>query len=222
MGNERGGLFSAIKEIKNILERAPRGVLQGDILTKSPRFSRLTWSEQRDVMNKLFCNGVIRQFRLQGDDRIILLHKMFSPPEEINGVRVVPAEQPDNYVRPALPDIADEVVAIKKKIATQIKPAKEEKPMTVAVPAKATKAVLNIPPLSADELRKQAEQLIKAAEVAEQRERNSALRDTIAPIQLQVAKAVAAVQKHVDGLVDATSELEKAAELLRKAMAEAD
>ena len=94
--------------------------------------------------------------------------------------------------------------------------------MTVPAPTKATKAVLNVPVLSADELRKQAEQLIKAAEAAEQLERNAALRETILPIQLQVAKAVVAVQKHVDGLVDATSELEKAAELLRKAMAEAD
>ena len=38
-------------------------------------------------------------------------------------------------------------------------------------------------------------------------------------IQLQIAKAVVAVQKHVDGLVDAASELEKASEALRKALA---
>ena len=87
----------------------------------------------------------------------------------------------------------------------------------------AQQAVLNttIPAAmtSAEALRKQAEELMKAAEAAEQRERNSAIRETVGPIQLQIAKAVVAVQKHVDGLVDAMSDLEKASEALRKALA---
>lgn len=221
--NERGGLFSAIKELKNILERAPHGVVLADLIDRSPRLRRLSFAEKREVLDKLFCNGIIRSYRLQGTERFVLFHKMFSPPESMDGCRLIPEDQPDNYIRPALPDITEEVAIIQERILKQKTTiTKEEKPMTVPAPTKATKAVLNVPVLSADELRKQAEQLIKAAEAAEQLERNAALRETILPIQLQVAKAVVAVQKHVDGLVDATSELEKAAELLRKAMAEAD
>ena len=50
--NERGGLFSAIKELKNILERAPHGVMQADLIDRSPRLRRLSFAEKREVLDK--------------------------------------------------------------------------------------------------------------------------------------------------------------------------
>ena len=209
--NEYGGIFVAIKEIKNMLNHAPDGLHLSVILRRSKRLSMLNKSEQNRAISELLSSGAILARGDVSDPEFI--HRRHVIPPVVDMPPIVEREGALAYIDP--PKI--------QRTKPKQEPCHHKKQETNTMPLTAKMAPLSttIPPAmtSAEALCKQAEELMKAAEAAEQRERNSAIRETVGPIQLQIAKAVVAVQKHVDGLVDATSELEKAAELLRKALA---
>ena len=212
--NEYGGIFVAIKEIKNMLNHAPDGLHLSAILRRSKRLPMLNKSEQDRVISELLSSGAILARGDVSDPEFI--HRRHVAPPVVDRSPTVEREGALAYIDlPKIPRAKPKQV-----------PHHHKKQETNAMSPKShstQQAVLNttIAPAmtSAEALRKQAEELMKAAEAAEQRERNSAIRETVGPIQLQIAKAVVAVQKHVDGLVDAASELEKASTLLRKALA---
>lgn len=210
--NEYGGVFVAIKEIKNMLNHTPCGMPLSEILRRSKRLSVLNKSEQDRAISELLSSGVIlargdvsdpefihsRHVTLPVVDRPLIVERegalaYIDPPKT---PRAKPKQEPHHH---------------KKQETNAMSPASHSAQQVVlntTIPAAMTPAAL----------RKQAEELMKAAEAAEQRELSSALRETITPIQMQIAKATVAVQKHVDGLIDAASELAKASELLRKAL----
>ena len=212
--NEYGGIFVAIKEIKNMLNHAPDGLHLSAILLRSKRLPMLNKSEQDRVISELLSSGAILARGDVSDPEFI--HRRHVAPPVVDRSPTVEREGALAYID--LPKIP--------RAKPKQEPHHHKKQETNTMPLtahRAQKATLNtiIPPAvtSAEALRKQAEELMKAAEAAEQRERNSAIRETVGPIQLQIAKAVVATQKHVDGLVDAMSDLEKASEALRKALA---
>ena len=57
--NEYGGVFVAIKEIKNMLNHAPNGMSLSDILRRSKRLSVLNKSEQDRAISELLSSGAI-------------------------------------------------------------------------------------------------------------------------------------------------------------------
>lgn len=210
--NEYGGIFVAIKEIKNMLNHAPDGMHLSAILRRSKRLSVLNKSEQDRAISELLSSGAILARGDVSDPEFI--HRCHVAPPVVDMPPIVEREGALAYIDP--PKIP--------RAKPKQEPHHHKKQETNAMSPKShstQQAVLNTtiaPAMTPAELRKQAEELMKAAEAAEQREMSSALRETITPIQMQVAKATVAVQKHVDGLIDATSELAKASELLRKAL----
>lgn len=210
--NKYGGIFVAIKEIKNMLNHAPCGMPLSDILRRSKRLSVLNKSEQDRAISELLSSGAILARGDVSDPEFI--HRRHVTPPVVDMPPIVEREGALAYIdTPKIPRAKPKKEPLNHK--------KQETNAMSLTSHSAQQVVLNttIPAaMTPAALRKQAEELMKAAEAAEQREMSSALREAITPIQLQVAKAVLAVQKHVDGLVDATSELEKASELLRKAL----
>ena len=210
--NEYGGIFVAIKEIKNMLNHAPDGLHLSVILRRSKRLSMLNKSEQDRAISELLSSGAILARGDVSDPEFI--HRRHVAPPVVDMPLIVEREGALAYIDPPKTPRAkpkQEPHHHKKQETNAMSPASHSAQQVVlntTIPAAMTPAAL----------RKQAEELMKAAEAAEQRELSSALRETITPIQMQIAKATVAVQKHVDGLIDAASELAKASELLRKAL----
>lgn len=208
--NEYGGVFVAIKEIKNMLNHAPNGMSLSDILRRSKRLSVLNKSEQDRAISELLSSGVILARGDVSDPEFIHSRHVTLP--VVDRPLIVEREGALAYIDPPKPPRAkpkQEPHHHKKQETNAMSPASHSAQQVVlntTIPAAMTPAAL----------RKQAEELMKAAEAAEQRELSSALRETITPLQLKIAKSVALLQKHVDGLVDAMSELERASEQLRK------
>lgn len=210
--NEYGGIFVAIKEIKNMLNHAPDGMHLSAILRRSKRLSVLNKSEQDRAISELLSSGAILARGDVSDPEFI--HRRHVTPPVVDIPPIVEREGALAYIDPP------KIPRAKPKQEPRHHKKQETNTMTLTAHS-AQQVTLNTatPPfMTPAALRKQAEELMKAAEAAEQREMSSALRETITPIQMQVAKATVAVQKHVDGLIDAASELAKASELLRKAL----
>ncbi len=72
-------------------------------------------------------------------------------------------------------------------------------------------------PVSPDALRKQAEQLIKAAEAAEKMaSENDSFNKKLNPVKLEILQAVGAIQRKFDEMMDCVGVLEKAANKLKE------
>ena len=198
--DESGLIFSAENEIRQLLAKSPAGMTIKEINDKSYSYHKLTKQSKQKSLELLTKSGIVTEYKIMkgfGCKPETLFHHLINGPiNKYMGFNIVKSSDYSEIVTTVRnKDVAGTIKVINEKMGDK----------------------MNF--VSSGELKKQAEQLLKAAEVAERRENDIQIKQNVTPLQLTIAKSVVAIQKHVDGLVDAMSDLEKASEALRKALA---
>lgn len=199
--DKTGLIFQAEKEIRLLLERQPNGMTIKDINDKSYSYHKLNRLEKPKALELLTKSGVIVEYKIikgfGNKPETIYLHGMHGTISKFMGFDVI---RSDSYSELAYKVRNKDVAGTAQLLINN----KQEDKMTF---------------VSSADLKKQAELLLAASKEAEKREKDLLIKENVMPLQLTIAKSVCLIQKHVDGLVDSMSELEKASEALRKVLA---
>ncbi|AJW29000.1 hypothetical protein Z042_26310 [Chania multitudinisentens RB-25] len=187
-------LWRAASEVKSFVEKFPDGVILADVKSKVEAYKALNRKEQYALMDFLQARESILMLEcrpLSAKHPIIMLrHKRFGYPKTIPG-----------YEFPLCP---------LPKIALNNQPSPNDTKPKEQVMAQEIKATPEL-------LRKQAEELLKAAEKAEKQASESDLfNKKLAPVKLEVLQAVGAIQRKFDEMMDCMSTLEKVAAKLKE------
>lgn len=203
-----GLILSAAGEIRVMLERQPSGMLLSEIENKCMTYRRLNRTDKPNVFAQLTKSGTVSEYRvLKGfgtEPDTVFHHRMHGALLKFKGFKVELVE----------PLNESEVKAEKPQKHQKIKQEPKNKP-----PQTGDRPVVDINKLSAADLKQRAAEIMMIAAQVEQQEENESLKKVVIPLQLTVAKSVCLIQQHVDGLVDAMSDLERASEALRKVVA---
>lgn len=184
-------LWRPLSEVKSYVEKFPDGVFLADVKNRVGGFKTLKTKEQSELLEFIRSreNILVLPCKKVNAKRttMMLRHKKFGFPKVIPGY-VYPVR--DKNPEPQKP------IEIKKP---------EVKPMTLDAKA------------SPEALRKQAEELLKAAEKAEREaNENDLFNKKLAPVKLEILQSVGAVQRKFDELMDCMGTLEKAAQKLKE------
>lgn len=181
-----------LDEVKAYIEKFPDGVDLTQLHKKVNCYGVLKRKDKELVINHLEQRESILVIKAKpinhvGREKTFLRHKKYGYPRDIEG-----------YVYP----VRDKKPEPQKTIEMK-KP--EVKPMTLDAKA------------SPEALRKQAEELLKAAEKAEREaNENDLFNKKLAPVKLEILQSVGAVQRKFDELMDCMGTLEKAAQKLKE------
>ena len=190
-------LYRPLAEVKSFVEKMPDGVTLTKLNNKVGAFGSLSKREKDSLIEFLEQREsvlVIQAKPLNGKNVMTFLrHKKYGYPAAIPG-----------YVYPLKQSQAQ------KAVATAEPPKQQEKPMeTLSMPA------------SPEALRKQAEQLLRAAEAAEKkRSENDLFNKKLQPVKLEICQAAGKMQRKLDEFIDCMDEMNKAIQKLKELSAQ--
>ncbi|EQC1079139.1 hypothetical protein ACY2HL_000960 [Enterobacter roggenkampii] len=185
-------LYRPLAEVKSFVEKMPEGVTLTKLSNKVGAFGSLSKREKDSLIEFLEQREsilVLQARPLNGKNMMTFLrHKKYGYPTTIPGY-VYPLKQPQ----------------AQKAVATAEPPKPQEKPMEN----------LSLP-TSPEVLRKQAEQLLKAAEEAEKkRNENDFFNKKLQPVKLEICQAAGKMQRKLDEFIDCMDEMNKAIQKLK-------
>lgn len=183
-------LYRPLSEVKSYVEKMPDGVKLSTLSHKVGAFGGLSRREKQiivDHLNERESVIVINCKAIRGKNLTTFLrHKKFGYPKEIPGYIYPPKEE--SAVTPSQPIC----VNLEQKMQVNERTATPE------------------------QLRKQAELLLKEAEEAERLANNNDLfNKKLQPVRLEIMQAIGGVQRKFDEMMDCMSVLEKASTKLR-------
>lgn len=190
-------LYRPLAEVKSFVEKMPDGVTLTKLSNKVGAFGSLSKREKDSLIEFLEQREsvlVIQAKPLNGKNVMTFLrHKKYGYPATIPGY-VYPLKQPTTQ----------------KAVATAEPPKSKEKPMeTLSMPA------------TPEALRKQAEQLLRAAEAAEKkRNENDLFNKKLQPVKLEICQAAGKMQRKLDEFIDCMDEMNKAIQKLKEISAQ--
>ncbi|WP_094543050.1 hypothetical protein [Citrobacter freundii] len=190
-------LYRPLAEVKSFVEKMPEGVTLTKLSNKVGAFGSLNKKEKDSLIEFLEQREsiiVLQAKHLNGKNMMTFLrHKKFGYPSEIPGY-LYPVKQHQ----------------IKKAVTTTEPNKVQEKKMeTLTMPT------------SPEALRKQAEQLLKAAEEAEKkRNENDFFNKKLQPVKLEVFQAAGKMQRKLDEFIDCMDEMNKAVQRLKELSAQ--
>ncbi|EOL8949925.1 hypothetical protein ACM92B_002485 [Cronobacter dublinensis] len=185
-------LYRPLAEVKSFVEKMPEGVTLTKLSNKVGAFGSLSKREKDSLIEFLEQREsilVLQARPLNGKNMMTFLrHKKYGYPTTIPGY-IYPLKQPQ----------AQKVVATSEPQKPQEKPM-EQLPM----------------PTSPEALRKQAEQLLKAAEEAEKKRNESDFfNKKLQPVKLEICQAAGKMQRKLDEFIDCMDEMNKALQKLK-------
>ncbi len=186
-------LYRPLAEVKSFVEKMPEGVTLTRISNKVGAFGSLSKREKDSLVEFLEQREsilVLQAKPLNGKNVMTFLrHKKYGYPNSIPG-----------YVFPLKAQSAQ------KAVATAEPPKPQDKPME-------NLAVATTP----EALRRQAEQLLKAAEEAEKkRSETDFFNKKLQPVKLEVFQAAGKMQRKLDEFIDCMDEMNKALQKLKE------
>lgn len=186
-------LYRPLAEVKSFVEKMPEGVTLTKLSNKVGAFGSLSKREKDSLVEFLEQREsilVLQARPLNGKNMMTFLrHKKYGYPTTIPGY-IYPLKQPQTQ----------------KAVATEEHPKPQEKPMEN----------LSLP-TSPEALRKQAEQLLKAAEEAEKkRNENDFFNKKLQPVKLEICQAAGKMQRKLDEFIDCMDEMNKAIQKLKE------
>lgn len=190
-------LYRPLAEVKSFVEKMPDGVTLTKLSNKVGAFGSLNKKEKDSLIEFLEQREsvlVIQAKPLNSKNVMTFLrHKKYGYPAAIPGY-VYPLKHPQ----------------AQKAVATAEPPKQQEKPMeTLSMPA------------SPEALRKQAEQLLRAAEAAEKkRNENDLFNKKLQPVKLEICQAAGKMQRKLDEFIDCMDEMNKAIQKLKEISAQ--
>ncbi|WP_142478617.1 hypothetical protein [Klebsiella oxytoca] len=185
-------LYRPLAEVKSYVEKMPDGVALSKLSNKVGAFGSLTKREKDNLIEFLEQREsiiVIQAKPVNGKNTMTFLrHKKYGYPSSIPG-----------YQYPIKP--------LPQKAVASVQP-----PQSKPEPAMETLSM----PATPEQLRKQAEQLLKAAEEAEKkRNENDFFNKKLQPVKLEICQAVGKMQRKMDEFIDCMDDVNKAIQKLK-------
>ena len=186
-------LYRPLAEVKSFVEKMPEGVTLTRLSNKVGAFGSLSKREKDSLIEFLEQREsilVLQAKPLNGKNVMTFLrHKKYGYPNSIPGYAFPLKAQP-----------------VQKAVATAEPPKTQDNPME-------NLAVATTP----EALRRQAEQLLKAAEEAEKkRSETDFFNKKLQPVKLEVFQAAGKMQRKLDEFIDCMDEMNKALQKLRE------
>lgn len=184
-------LYRPLAEVKSYVEKMPEGVTLTRLSNKVGAFGSLNKREKEALIEFLEQREsilVLHARPVNGKNMMTFLrHKKYGYPNSIPGY-IYPVKQPNL-----------------KSVTTAEPQKQQEKSMeTLSIPT------------SPEALRKQAEQLLKAAEEAEKkRSENDFFNKKLQPVKLEICQAAGKMQRKLDEFIDCMDEMNKAIQKLK-------
>lgn len=189
-------LYRPLEEVKSFVEKMPDGVTLTKLSNKIGVFGSLNKREKDSLIEFLEAREsilVIQAKPVNGKNVMTFLrHKKYGYPSSIPGY-VYPLEKPSQSIKSS--------------------------PLVISTPEKTPEPEMETLqlPTSPEALRKQAEQLIKAAEEAEKkRSETDFFNKKLQPVKLEIGQAVGKLQRKVDEFIDCVDEVNKAIQKLKE------
>lgn len=186
-------LYRPLAEVKSFVEKMPEGVTLTRLSNKVGAFGSLSKREKDSLIEFLEQREsilVLQAKPLNGKNVMTFLrHKKYGYPNSIPGYAFPLKAQP-----------------VQKAVATAEPPKTQDNPME-------NLAVATTP----EALRRQAEQLLKAAEEAEKkRNETDFFNKKLQPVKLEVFQAAGKMQRKLDEFIDCMDEMNKALQKLKE------
>lgn len=236
-------LWRPVAEVKNYIEKMPDGVKLLDVSRKVENFGKLSAKEKKQIVDFLGYREsiiVLKVKKTGGQNGMTMLrHKKYGYPqgsekETINkniDVKVCSKckkEKPrtEFYVNNSMPDGNQSFCKECVKASTHERSWKKgenyaKRMLTKPVTEEVTMAAESNNNVSPESLRKQAEELLKAAEVAEKKRQESDLfNKTLNPLKLELSQAAGKMQRKLDEFIDCMDEMNKAIQKLKEISAQ--
>lgn len=231
-------LWRPLAEVKNYIEKIPDGVKLLDVSRKVENFGKLSAKEKKQLVDFLGEREsiiVLKVKKTGGQNGMTMLrHKKYGYPQgseketiskniDVKICSKCKEEKPrsDFYVNNSMPDGNQSYCKECVKASTHERSwkkggnyakriinesAQEEVEMTTETTAS----------VSPESLRKQAEELLKAAEVAEKkRQENDFFNKKLQPVKLEICQAAGKMQRKLDEFIDCMDEMNKAIQKLK-------
>lgn len=218
-------LFRELAEGRSLLERMTHGILLSELKGKIKTWGKLSNKDCVRLVLFMRDRGFISTFAAvssgpgQRKPDTFLIKSSYEdkarPPKGYELIRTGPGEPVTKEGSPVAETVSPPVITPVENTAPLSPPPSppredsKEEPETVIVKKPTTQ--------TAEAMRRQAAELLKAAEEAERlSNQNDLFNKRLAPVRLEVLQAVASVQKQFDGMVDAMAVLETSIKKLRE------
>ncbi|QPW26463.1 hypothetical protein F8538_06175 [Edwardsiella ictaluri] len=231
-------LWRPLGEVKSYIEKMPDGVTIYDLSRKVESFSKLSTKEKRRLIEYLDEREsviVLKIIKPGSNKRITTLrHKKFGYPKNENGNKIVKCldvkachkcgmEKPvtDFYVNNSKIDGRQSFCIECTKSSTHDRSWKKGDGYAKRIKEQQTSEESNMSPqtnnpITPESLRKQAEELLKAAEIAEKkRQEKDIFNKALSPIKLELNQAAGKMQRKLDEFIDCMDDMNKALQKLK-------
>lgn len=231
-------LWRPMAEVKNYVEKMPDGVRLADIARKVDIFAKLSVKERKQLVDFLGSREsilIVKARKVNGLNGVtILRHKKYGYPQSNDEYQVLKniktkvcskckseKGKEDFYVNNTNPDGLQSYCKECVKASTHERSWKigddyarrvnsPKSPEECEMTKSTTEAV------TPEQLRKQAEELLKAAEVAEKtRSENDVFNKKLNPLKLEICQAAGQMQRKLDEFIDCMDVVNKAVQKLK-------
>ncbi|ANZ87772.1 TPA: hypothetical protein I9Y23_004912 [Kluyvera ascorbata] len=236
-------LWRPLAEVKNYIEKMPDGVKLLDVSRKVENFGKLSAKEKKQLVDFLGERESIIVLKIKkagGQNGMTLLrHKKYGYPKSDDDNQIVKnldfkicskckKEKPRSefYVNNSMPDGNQSYCKECVKASTHERSWKKDENYakritTQPVTEEVTMSTEQNNSVSPESLRKQAEELLKAAEIAEKkRQENDLFNKTLNPLKLELSQAAGKMQRKLDEFIDCMDEMNKAIQKLKELSAQ--
>lgn len=234
-------LWRPLAEVKNFIEKMPEGAKLSEVVRKVKTFSELSGKERNNLvtfLNERESVLVIKARPDGGKNNVVFLrHKKYGFPNQIDGFTITSkaARPEDNkkhcykceQMKPVSDFYANSTksdglqsycISCTKESSTEREWKKGDNyAKRIDQNEHQENEMSELKPSTPEELRKQAEALLKAAEEAEKKRFDTDfLNKKLAPVKLEVCQAAGQIQRKMDELIDATDVLNKAVQKFKE------
>ncbi|WP_142501308.1 hypothetical protein [Klebsiella sp. 2680] len=231
-------LYRPLAEVKNYVEKMPDGVRLLDVSRKIDVFSKLSGKEKKQLVDFLEAREsilVVKAKKVGGTNgTTILRHKKYGYPQSDSEFQILKniktktcskckKEKPkgDFYVNNSNPDGLQSYCKDCVKSSTHERSWKHDENYAKRISQNPKQEEVTMQKIesnstSPEALRKQAEQLLKAAEEAEKkRSENDFFNKKLQPVKLEICQSVGKLQRKVDEFIDCMDDVNKAIQKLK-------
>lgn len=231
-------LYRPLAEVKSYVEKMPDGVRLLDVSRKIDVFARLSGKEKRQLVDFLEAREsilVVKAKKVGGTNgTTILRHKKYGYPQSGDEFQILKniktktcskckteKSKSEFYVNNSNPDGLQSYCKECVKASTHERSWKSDENYAKRINThqnieEVTMQNTDNNSASPEALRKQAEQLLKAAEEAEKkRSENDFFNKKLQPVKLEICQAVGKLQRKVDEFIDCMDEVNKALQKLK-------
>lgn len=224
-------LWRPLAEIKNFVEKMPDGVRLTEVTKKVKTFAELSGKERNQLIDFIDKRESIIVFKVRkegsGNGVTFFRHKKYGYPKREGNVTIIKDLQSKLCTRCGQTKSVDDFYSDAskrdgraiycKKCESAMKRSRRECNKLILQQQEPEMNNLKAVSPSPEILRKQAEELLKAAEIAEKkRQKDDVFNKKLAPLKLEILQAAGKMQLKLDEFIDCMDEMNKAVQKLKE------